>query len=156
MGIQSRSFTVEPLKEDDILWFVEVAAVNMLVEEVRRPELVNLEQLYGLSFKGLQEGTAFVVKKDGECVGALGAILLPNLFNPEIRTLAEIFWYVLPSYRNTRAGAMLLNAFDKKAVEVADEATLSLLGSSSINIKTLEKRGFHLGEFAFRKNIGGK
>lgn len=144
---------VETLTEKDLEWFVEVAAVNMLIEEVKRPELVNIDNMYGLALKGIQDGTGFVVKSNEECVGALGALLLPNLFNPNITTLAEIFWYVLPEYRNTRAGALLLAAFSNKAEEVADEATLSLLGSSEVNIRTLEKRGFLLGEFAFRKKV---
>jgi hypothetical protein len=75
------------------------------------------------------------------------------LFNPDIKTLAEIFWYVSPEHRQTRAGALLLLAFNKKAEEVADEATLSLLSSSEIKIESLEKRGFLLSEFAFRKEV---
>lgn len=153
MATQQPKFKVEPLTDNDLIWFVEVAAVNMLTHELQRPELIHLEQLYGLALKGLEDGTAFVVKRDDECVGALGAILLPNLFNPTITTLAEVFWYVLPEYRNTRAGSLLLLAFEKKGEEVADEATLSLLGSSKVNLGTLEKRGFHLGEFSFRKQI---
>lgn len=149
-----RSFIVEELTEKDLKWFVEVAAVNMLIYEVRRPELVHMDNLYRLANLGMTGGTAFIVKCKGENAGALGSILLPNLFNPNIKTMAEIFWYVLPEYRMTRAGAMLLNAFNKKASEISDESTLCLMGSSEINIKTLEKRGFHLGEYAFRKAYG--
>lgn len=151
METGSHKLIVEQLTEKDLQWFVEVAAVNMLTDEVKRPELVNIPNLYALANKGLSDGTAFVVKKGEVCVGALGSILLPNLFNPQYQTLAEVFWYVLPEYRNTRAGVLLLNAFSDKAEEVSDEATLSLLGSSEINIRTLERRGFMLGEFAFRK-----
>lgn len=153
MVIQSHKITVEPLKIEDMLWFAEVAAVRMLTEEVKRPELVNLNQIYGLSSKGMKEGTAFVAKSGYDCVGAIGAVLTPNIFNPDITTLAEVFWWVDPIYRNTRAGALLLKTLENRANEVADEMTLSLLSTSTINIKTLEKRGFQMGEFAFRKEI---
>lgn len=156
METQSLNVVVSELTLDDIEWFVEVAAVNMLTHEVQRPELINVDNLYKLASMGLQSGTAFIAKKGDVPVGALGSLILPNLFNPDLTTMAEIFWYVLPEYRNTRAGALLFNAFDKKAEELgADEATLSLLGSSIINVNTLAKRQFHLGEYAFRKQYGG-
>lgn len=149
-------FKVVQLSEDNLIWFVEVAAVRMLTDEVKRPELINMSQLYTLAVKGMEDGTAFIVKKGDDPVGALGALLVPNLFNPDLKTLAEIFWYVLPEYRHTRAGALLMMAFEDKAEDIADEATLSLLPSSTIGMDTLEKRGFFLGEFAFRKQIGNK
>lgn len=151
MEIQSRNIYVEELTNQDMFWFVETAAVNMLVDEVKRPDLVNLNHLYALATKGMEEGTAFIAKRGYEPIGALGALLVPNTFNPELTTLAEMFWYVLPEYRNSRAGALLFSAFDQCGKEIADESVLSLMGSSAVNMKTLEKRGFMLGEFAFRK-----
>jgi hypothetical protein len=151
MEIQLHKIYVEKLTEQDLSWFVETAAVNMLVNEVQSPELVNVANLYTLSRKSMEEGTAFVVKQGYVPIGALGALLLPNLYNPEITTLVELFWYVLPEYRNTRAGALLFSELDKYGEANADEAVLSLLGSSTVNMKTLEKRGFMLREFAFRK-----
>lgn len=145
------TITVQPLGLDDIEWFVEVAAVRMLEEELKRPELVNLNQLYTLAGRGMQDGTAWVAKGFNGNIGALGGILTPNPFNPEYITLAEIFWWVEPVYRESRAGYMLYREFDKRAGEVADEATMSLLPSSTVSIKSLEKRGFLLGEFGFRK-----
>lgn len=146
------NITVEDLTEDDITWYVETASVNMLVEEVKREELVNIPQLYKLVRLGMQTNSALICKIDGVCVGAIGGVVVPNMFNPEITTLMEVMWYVLPEYRNSRAGLMLLNAFTAKAEELADEATLSLLNSSEIKRTTLEKRGFYLSEFAFRKD----
>lgn len=151
MEIQLHKFSVEVLTELDLSWFVETASVRMLTDELKRPELINLDALYALATKGMEGGTAFIVRKGYEPVGALGALLVPNIYNPNITTLAEMFWYVLPEYRDTRAGALLFSAFERKGEECADEAVLSLLGSSTINMKTLEKRGFLLGEFAFRK-----
>lgn len=143
--------TVSVIKEEDVEWLVETAAVKMLEDELLRPELINFKQLYLLAEKVLLEGSAFIAKDEDVYVGALAAILVPNLYNPDIKTFAELFWYVLPTYRNTRAGFLLLSAFDTKAKECADESTLSLLGSSTINTETLSKRGFILNEYAFRK-----
>jgi GNAT superfamily N-acetyltransferase len=144
------------LSELDLEWFVETAAVNMLIDELNRPELLNLDQQYLLANKGLVDKTAFVVKQDGINIGALGAILVPNFFNPNIITLAEVFWYVLPEYRNTRAGVLLLKAFEERAGEIADDATLSLLPSSIVNYSSITKRGFIMEEVSFRKSIKGQ
>jgi len=111
-------------------------------------------QINYLVDKGVSDGTCFVCAKDGIPVGVLGALIVPNLYNPEYITLAEAFWYVLPEYRETRAGAMLLKAFHDRASEIANEATMSLLIESSvIKIESLEKRGFMLKEFGFVKRF---
>lgn len=144
--------TIEVLTEEHLEWFVEIAAVNMLEDEVKRPELVNLEALYHLARQGMETETAFIAKIGNIPVGAIGGLLLPNIFNPTLTSLVEVFWYVLPEYRNSRAGLLLLNAFTKAGEDKADDATLCLLSDSPIHIKTLEKRGYVLSEFAFRKD----
>lgn len=132
-------------------WFVEVAATQMLIEEVKKPELVNLENLYVLATMGALTGTAFVAKKGTVPIGALGAIVVPNVYNPAIQNLAEMFWYVLPEYRKTRAGLLLLNAYVDKSNELGMEATMSLLPSSDVNFKAMKSKGFDLVEYGFRK-----
>ena len=156
MQTQSHSFQVTPLTEQDVIWFVEVAATRMLVEELKRPELINHQHLYALVLNTLKDNTSFIVKKDNKCIGALGALIVPNLFNPSYITLAEVFWYVLPEYRNTRAGLLLLNSFDERARQLASDATLSLLPSSEVGIKSLAKKGFNMEEMGFRKSYGEK
>jgi hypothetical protein len=146
------SYTARIAEEKDSLWIEEVAAVNMLCEKLLRPELVNPQRIRELVHKGITEKTCFIAEKDGEPVGVLGAFLTSNLFNPDIKVLGEVFWYVLPEYRNTRAGILLFKLFDATAKEIADEATLSILiASSEINVDSLEKRGFKLNEFAFTR-----
>jgi len=145
------NITIETLTVDDLSWFVNVAAVKMLTDEVKREELINISNIYKIVEQGMTTGTVLVAKSNGVCVGGIGGLLVPNLFNPTITTLVEIIWYVLPEYRRGRAGFMLLMAFDKLASEVADEVTLSVLDSSEVKIDSLEKRGFFLGELAFRK-----
>lgn len=149
MEMQSRKYTVDYLQIEDIPWFVEVASYHMLHDELKRPELYNREHLYNLAYKGCLDKTGLVAKVDGECVGGIAGLLVPNMFNPLMTTLAELVWYVLPEYRHTRVGAMLLKAFD--GLNVSDETTLSLLPTSEVNVKTMNKIGFNLEEYGFRK-----
>jgi len=156
METKSHKYEVVPLSDSDMEWFVETAAVRMLKEEVNRPEYVDIENLYVLASTGAISGTAFVVKKEGNPVGAIGGILSPHLFNPKMRMLTEVFWYVLPEYRNTRAGLLLLDAYSKKAEEVSDEASFSLLKTSTVKKETLERKGFEFREYAFCKEYWRK
>lgn len=151
MGTAMSKYTVHTLTDKDMEWFIHTAAINMLEQELKHPELVNVPHLYALTEKVIREGTAFVVKCDDICIGALAAVLVPNMYNPDIMTFAELFWYVLPEYRNTRAGLLLLSAFGKKGEECADYSAMSLLGSSEVNFETMGKRGYCLTEYAFLK-----
>lgn len=151
METHSPKYVVKVLDTDTLHWFINTAAVNMLIDELDRPELVNLERITELANKGREEETAFVVFSHNIPVGAIGGVVIANLLNPSITTLAEIFWYVLPEYRSTRVGFLLLKALEERAKEVANELTLSILPHSEVNIDTLEKRGFKFEELSFRK-----
>ena len=151
MEMQSPKITVEHLEEQDLQWAVDTAAYRMLTEELGRPELFNREHLFLVVKKGMDEGTVFVAKEGETPVGMLGALLFPSLFNPEIVVLAEVMWWVNPDHRKSRAGALLLKAFDDLGTLLKCEKTLSILPSSEINVQSLEKRGYLLEEYAFRK-----
>lgn len=144
-------YTVENLSEQTINWFVETASVKMFTEEMHRPELINIPNLYKVTQACMDNGVVFVVKDEYQPVGAIAGLLVNNLYNPEMTTLSELVWYVLPEYRQTRVGALLLKSFIEHGEEVADETTLSILPSSNVHFESLKKRGFNLEEFAFRK-----
>src|SRR5690625_2026355 len=148
----SKKYEVGLLQREDFAWCAEVAAVRMLTEEVGRPELIDIPTIYQIMEKMYQDKSAVVAKVSGEHAGVTGGYLHPSIFNPEYATMAELIWYVLPEYRNTRVGAMVLSEFNKISEESpAHEVTLSLLRTSPINKNTLEKRGFLMEEMAFRK-----
>lgn len=153
MEIPLPKYVVKQLTKEMLPWFIETAAVRMLVDELKRPELLNIENFYSLGNLSLSANASFIVYADDEPVGAIGGILVPNLFNPSLKTLCEIFWYVSPDHRNTRAGYLLLKALSDRAEEIADELTVSLLPSSEVNIDALEKKGFKFEELAFRKRF---
>jgi hypothetical protein len=149
METQLSKYIVESLKEEDVDWFVNTACVGMLVNEVKRPELVNIRHLHNMTAMVMEQGTVFIVKKDGVNTGAIAGCVTQSLYNPDIKVCTELFWYVLPEYRNTRTGLLLLNALVKRGDEVADETIFSLLAGSIVNDKSLEKKGFVFSESGF-------
>lgn len=142
-------YTTGLLTPEHFKWAVHVAGKNMIMHEVKRPELYHRESLEALANKMMVDGTGILAFYNGRPVGAIGGILVPHIYNPNIIVLSELMWYVLPEYRNGRAGLLLIKEFKKLAEEIADEATLSTLPSSDIKTETLEKLGFTFGEKAF-------
>lgn len=148
------TYSVRLARESDINWICNEAGFRMLTEEVGRPELVNPEQMLLLAEKGIREGTLIVGLSNDEPVGVIGGVLVNNLFNPAIKTLAELFWYVVPEYRKTKIGLLLLKAFEKVGKDLANEITFSiLLSNNDIKIETMEKLGYSLQEFGFQKEL---
>lgn len=139
---------------DDLEWLTTVCAKNMIEKELQHSSLYDytsamlfLENI--ISGKGI----CFIAVKEGIKVGAIAGMVMPHPYNYKITSLHESFWYVLPEYRNTLAGAKLLNAFtswgeNKKDV---DEVTLSLLFSSPDLFKSLEKKGYLVREYVLTK-----
>lgn len=134
----------------DIKWICEVAATKMLVEELNKPQYVDLDRIKELVFAGIGSKSMWIVLKNGLPVGALGALPVPNIFNPRLACLTEIFWWVDKEHRNGKAGLLLLNAFSDEA-DKYDEATMSLLTTSRVVEQSLVKRGFSLREYGFHK-----
>jgi hypothetical protein len=149
METQLSNYKIDLLTPDLVDWFINVACVGMLVNEVKRPELVNLPHLATLTKMVMDQGTAFVVHKDGIYMGAIAGIVAPSIYNPTIKVCNELFWYVLPEFRNTRTGLLLLNALIKRGEELADETLFSLLAGSTVNDKSLERKGFSFSESGF-------
>lgn len=156
MQIQSHNHEVRELTTEYLDWFIDVAASRMISDELKQPELINKPYLRHLAEIGITQGTVFVSFKGGVPTGALGSLCTAHPLNPDFSVLTEIVWFVLPEYREGRSGAMLLNAFIEKAKAMkADYCTLSLLMTSAVNIASLEKRGFKMGEYAFVKHMNG-
>ena len=145
------TYRVIEATEDHRDWIINHASVRMLEDELKRPDLVNKERLSFLVDKVLEENTMFVaVDNDGLPVGALAYLQVDNLYNPCVKTLAELFWYVDVEVRKTRVGLLLLKAFKEVSEKEGKEAMMSLLPSSNVNFKSLERLGFSLCEYGFR------
>lgn len=91
-------------------------------------------------------GCFYVAETDLARVGFIVGILSPHYFNPRLRTLAELLWWVNPLYRGTRAGLALLEAYIRFGAQHADQVVMTLEENSPINPSSLTKRGFRLKE----------
>ena len=82
-------------------------------------------------------------------IGFVVGLVTQHIFNPQVRVLTELFWWVTEKHRKSRAGLLLLEVFIKWGREHADLITIALEHQSPINENALIKRGFHLHERSY-------
>lgn len=85
------------------------------------------------------------VELQGFIVGLLG----PSFYNDDVVQLTELFWWVSPEHRGTRAALLLLNAFVAVGKARAHQVIMTLEDNSPVNPVTLERRGFRPKETNF-------
>lgn len=87
-----------------------------------------------------------VAEADGTPVGLIAGAVSPHPFNPELLVASELWWFVAPAYRGSRAGLALLDAYEAWATENADIRGMTLEANSPVNPRVLLKRGYQLAE----------
>lgn len=92
--------------------------------------------------------TQFVAVADAEGtpVGLIAGAVSPHPFNPELRVATELWWFVSPAHRGSRAGLALLDSYEAWAKENADVRGMTLEANSPVNPRVLLKRGYQLAE----------
>lgn len=94
-----------------------------------------------------------IAERNGVAVGFITGTLAPHPFNPAIRVLSEVFWWVEPEHRGTAAGARLLDAFLGHGRLHADWIVMTLeqrtIDEGMVDPASLASRGFKLHEQAY-------
>lgn len=90
---------------------------------------------------------------DGTRVGFTGGLFSGHLLNPNIRILAEVFWWVVPEHRGGRAGLKLLEAFTDWGKRNADWISFSIQRDTPVNEATLTRRGFKPRELTYLMEV---
>lgn len=103
--------------------------------------------------EGLSKHVVLVAEDEGVLKGTVIGVYMQHPLNPSISVLQEVAWWVPEEHRRGRAGWILLQAF--ASLSRTDITTLSLLPSSTVAVKHLNKLGFEAAETAFvKKNRG--
>ena len=102
--------------------------------------------------RAVNDGLAFVAEDDGDVCGMLIAHKVPAFFNNSVLIAQEIGWWVDDDYRDTKAGGMLLNAFESEAFKTCKYTVMSLLSTSPEQLKGyLNYRGYVEKEHSYFK-----
>lgn len=95
----------------------------------------------------------FVAAVNGRPVGFIAGALHPHPYNPDIRVLTEMLWWVAETERGSRAGLMLLEEFLRYGEKHADWIVFTLETNSPVNERCLTKRGFRLHEKSYLREV---
>ena len=107
-----------------------------------------------VNLKKMFDEQLFLIAFNGECrVGFISGNIFNHPFNPNIKTIIETFWWVDEAYRNTRAGALLLEAYIKYGKENCQWVIMNLEHKSPVREETLLKRGFKNQERTYLMEI---
>ena len=138
------SITVRPASPADVPWLLEqlqqfaqfFGSARSLFPTMDYAETV----LRGL----IADQTFLVADNDRGPVGFIAGFVTPHALNPAITVMSELFWWVVPDARGSRAGAALLTAFLAIAKDRAHWIVMTLEAESPINPATLLARGFRV------------
>lgn len=147
--------TVRPATVQDIPWLLDELRKFSAFFGTRKPLFPEDEDKALAVVSGLIGSQVFFVSEtEGQRSGFIAGILAPHGFNDEIIQLTEVFWWVSPEYRHTRAAAALYSEFMRVGKEQADWIVMTLEMSSPVNPALFEKRGFRLHERSYLLEVG--
>ena len=140
--------SVRPAVAADMPWILEQLHAFDQFFGSSRSLFPSMEQAE-LKLAFLIEHHVFLVAEHGELQGFIAGMVGPSFFNDAHIYLTELFWWVAPEHRGSRAGLALLNAFVAKGRELADWVVMTLEAESPVNPETLTRRGFRPKETNF-------
>lgn len=80
-------------------------------------------------------------------IGFIIGICGPHIYNPQLKTLTELFWWVNPAHRKTKAGLLLMKRFLQWGKENGfDWINATRQANSPVKRETYEKLGFRFQE----------
>lgn len=71
-------------------------------------------------------GVAYIAEKDGTPVGMIAGVKDHNIWDPDLKMLRELMFWVEEEHRGSSAGFKLIKAYNKKAQELVDEDTIKM------------------------------
>lgn len=100
------------------------------------------------------ESHLLLVAVRGETLmGFIAGIVSPHLYNPAIRILCELFWWVSEDFRLTPAAALLFSEFVRWGKENCDWITFGVTETTPIKETSLLRRGFQLQERSYLMEV---
>ena len=138
---------IRQAREEDVPTLLEWAVD--FAEEVLPDYPADREQLFALIEKCRTEGVALVAEENDELRGMIGGFYATHPLHRGVSVLQELAWWVPYQYRNTSIGWALVKVFSE--LNKTDVTIMSLLHSSKVAPKHMEKLGYHMEEQAWLK-----
>lgn len=95
-----------------------------------------------------------VADKNGQLIGFIIGLVSNHLYNPSIRVLTQLLWWVDESKRFGRAGYMLLKEFVKWGKANCDWIAMGAIGQTQIKPTAFQRMGFKPFEITYLMEVG--
>lgn len=150
------SFAVRPANSSDIDWLLGQLASFSDMFGTRLSLFGGSDEYKRSTLQVIIDKHVLLIAEtmEDQPVGLICGSLSPHIFNPGIKVLQELFWWVAPAYRSGRAGLLLLKEFNRIGRECADWIIMSLLAGSPVKAETLTRYGFVFREQSFIMEVG--
>jgi len=99
----------------------------------------------------ISKGVFLVAMKDGKVVGIHSSYLSTCIFNPEIKILQQLLFYVVKGH--SKATYLLFNKFIDIGKDEANHINTMLTGHTNIKPESLKRYGFNELETLYRMEV---
>lgn len=82
-------------------------------------------------------------------VGFIAGFVCDHIYNPDIKTLAEAFWWTQPEHRRSGAGVLLLEEYEAWGKENVDWILMTIEDDTPIDDQVLTHRGYRMKERSY-------
>jgi hypothetical protein len=145
---------VRPATTDDIPWLLaELAAFDRFFGS-SRSLFPSIEYAEGVLTGVMTDHLFLVAESPHGPAGFIAGTITPHGLNPAIVVLAELFWWVAPEHRGSRAALLLLNAYVAAGKARAHWITMTIEAESPIGPHMLYRRGFRFKEASYLLEVG--
>lgn len=128
------------------------AAMTDMLGEYDRNAVVNLVG----STVDSEAATTVIYEQDDRIVGVIAMLAFPHPFKPSKVVAQELFWWVLPEYRQSGAGNAMLDEAERWSESVGAEAmimvTMHGIGHEFVG-QFYQKKGYTPLEYSFVKRL---
>lgn len=141
---------IRQAKESDIDWLL-VELKKFSVFYASKYDLYSKDEKYNRYLLDvLIKSHLFLIAEENELpIGFICGTVSGHFFNPELKTLQEVFWWVKEEKRQGFAGAKLLQAFIDYGKANCQWVVMTLEDGSPVNPDSLLNRGFKPKECNF-------
>lgn len=146
----TKQITVRPALDSDLHFIVNELKAFAQFLGTKTSLFPDESYAYTATKNLIDNHVLLVAESESGLMGFIAGNLHNHLFNPSIRVLDELFWWVKEAYRGSRAGLMLLNEFTRIGKMKADWIFFSTVdGKTKVNDRSIIKRGYRLQDRLF-------
>ena len=145
--------TVRRGKPEDVPWILSQLKIFSPLYGTKRSLFGDEDYAREGLLRTMESHLLLVAERGETLMGFVAGMVSPHLYNPAIRILCELFWWVAEEYRKTRAGYLLMREYMTWGKSNVDWMTFCLMENSPVKDGTLRRLGFKPTETSYLMEV---